>query len=80
MGLVSSFRGVSNFSNLKILAPLVPSGLCWCFHNPPNCDMDYWIFDVHYVISSFCTRETSLYSLIPRTFIESAQSLTPEKS
>ena len=26
----------------------------WCFHNPPNCDMDYRIFNVHASFSCVC--------------------------
>ena len=33
-------------SPLKILTLLVHAGLFWCFHNPPDSDMDYRIFNV----------------------------------
>ena len=60
------FRIVSNFSILKTLTLLMQSGLFWCFHNRTNSDMDYRIFNVH-------KRGTSVYSLIRRTSVESAQ-------
>ena len=37
---------VSNVSVLKTLTLLVHAGLFWCFHNPPNCDIDYRIFNM----------------------------------
>ena len=37
---------VSNFNIMKTLTPLMHAGLFWCFHNPPNSDRDYRIFNV----------------------------------
>ena len=75
------FRIVSSFNILKTLTPLVNAGLFGCFHNPSNTDMNYRTFNMR--MCSFCmriyTRRTSVYGLI-RTFVESAQALTPEKS
>ena len=60
---------------------------CWlfcCFHNPPNSDMDYKFFNVY--MRFFFWRvythggHKAHTSLILRTFVESAQNLTPEKS
>ena len=59
----------------------VHAGLFWCFHNPPNSDVDCRICNVR--MWSFC-----MYILgVPRffcpiwsTFVESAQSLTPKNS
>ena len=36
----------SNFNILKTLTLLVHAWLFWCFHNPPNSNMDYRIFNV----------------------------------
>ena len=53
-----SYR-VSNFNIMKTVTLLVhAAGLFWCFHHPPNSDMDYRIFNV--CISIFlhgCTHE-----------------------
>ena len=60
----------------------VHAGLFWCFRNPPNSHMDYRIVNLR--MWSFCmhiyTRGTSVNSLIGRTFVESVQNLTQEKS
>ena len=40
------FCVVYNFNIMKTLTLLVPAGLCWCFHNPSNSDMDYRISNV----------------------------------
>jgi len=56
---------------MKTLTPLVRAGLFRCFHNPPNWDMDYRIFNrVCDPFACVCvyTRGTSVYSLIQRTF------------
>ena len=42
------FRTVSNFSIMKTLTLLVHAGLFWCFHNPPNSNLDYRIFNVRH--------------------------------
>ena len=43
----SSFDSiVPNFNMVKTLTLLVHAGLVWCFHNPPNSDKDYRIFNV----------------------------------
>ena len=42
--------------------------------------MDYRIFNAHTWSFCMCGRWTSVYSLIRRAFVESAQKLTPEKS
>ena len=57
--------------------------LFWCFHNPPNSDMDYRIFNVHnYVVflNADTQKGTSVSSLVRRTVVESAQNVIPEKS
>ena len=68
------FRTVSNFNILKTLTLLVHAMFFWCFHNPPNSNMDYRICNVITAYVIF------LHSLIRRTFVESPQNLTPEKS
>ena len=40
------FCVVCNFNIMKTLTLLVQAGLCWCFHNPSNSDMDYRILNV----------------------------------
>ena len=40
------FRIASNSNILKTLTRLVHAWLFWCFHNPPNSNMDYRIFHV----------------------------------
>ena len=45
---------VSNFNILKTVTLLVHAGLFWCFHSPPNSDMDYRIFNM--CMWSFCMR------------------------
>ena len=44
------FPIVSKFNMMKTPTLLVPVGLFWCFHSPPNSDMDPSIFNVRYVI------------------------------
>ena len=45
------FGTLFNISTLKTLMLLVHAGLLWCFHNPPNSDMDCKVFNLHnYVI------------------------------
>ena len=39
------FRIVSNLNTLKTLTLLAHAGLFWCFHSPPNSDVDYRIFN-----------------------------------
>ena len=55
---------------MKTLIILVHAGLFWCFHNAPNSDMDYRIFNVRMSLFFACiyTRGTSAYSPIGRTF------------
>ena len=36
----------------KTLTLLLQAGLCWCFHNPPNPDMNYRVINMH--TWSFC--------------------------
>ena len=48
------------------------AGIFWRFQNPKNSDMDYMIF--------ILSMGTSIYFLTRRTFVESAQNLTAEKS
>ena len=72
------FPIVSNFNMMKTLTLSVHAGLFWCFHSPPHSDVDYRIFNVR--MWSCCMRIHSVYSLIWRAFVESAQNLTPKKS
>ena len=46
---------VSNFNILKTLTHLVHTGLFWCFHNPPNSDMDHRIFNEYVIFWHVCT-------------------------
>ena len=74
--LLRHFLGAKNFNIVKTVTLLVHAGLFWCFHNLPNSDMDYGIFNMRRpVIFLHClyTTGTSVYSLIRRTFVESAQ-------
>ena len=68
----SSSCVVSNINVIKTLALLVHAGIFWRFQNPKNSDMDYMIF--------ILSMGTSIYCLTRRTFVESAQNLTAEKS
>ena len=65
----------------KLMTLLVRTGVFWCFHNPPNSDMDYRIFNMQ--MWSFClrihTEYLGLLSLL-KDFGESAQNFTLEKS
>ena len=73
------FRTVAKFNILNIRTLVVHAGLPWCFHNPPNSDMFCRIFNVSHLSAYVYTRGTSVYNLFRRTFVESAQNLTPEK-
>lgn len=58
------------------------AGLFVCFLNLLNSDLEYRIFNMlAYTYGGGGGRGgTSVYSLIARTFVESALNLTPEKS
>ena len=85
---------VSNFNIIKTLTLLVHAGLFQCFHSPPNSDMDYRIFKMHIIYEHviFLIAYIYIYDIyiyyyasgdlcfIHRTFVESAQNLTLEKS
>ena len=47
LSLLLLFCVVSNFNIMKTLTLLVLAGLFQCFHNPPNSDVDYRIFNMH---------------------------------
>ena len=62
---------------------LVHAGLFWWFHSPPNSDMDYRIFNMRMWSFIMCTyiyihSGALSFSHIQRTWVESAQNLTPE--
>ena len=50
------FCKVSNFSNLKTMTLLVYAELLWCFHNLPNSDMDYRIFNMWISLHEYTQR------------------------
>ena len=45
--------------------------LFWCFHNPPNSDMDYKVFNLHkfviFLLGYIYTHGTLVHFLIQRT-------------
>ena len=65
------FRRVSIFNILKTLTLQVHAGLFWCFHNPPNSDMDYRVLSLACqceLVTCVYTRRPRLNSLYRRTF------------
>ena len=70
---------------LAITVILVPAGLFCCFHSPPNSAVDcpgslMCVCDCFFVCMRIRTGDLGLDSLIQRTFVESAQNLTPKNS
>ena len=43
---VFAFHRESQLRQSHATQSMVHVGACECFHNPPNSDMDYWIFKV----------------------------------
>ena len=71
------------FNTMKCLTPSVHAGLFRCFQYPPNSDME-GLQDLECAVVIFLCAYThrgiSVYSLIQRIFVQSAQNMALEKS